>query len=49
MPIESDREHPMKIYYAADIHLGRRRPDGRLPDEDSVAAFRFIAEEANIK
>jgi DNA repair protein SbcD/Mre11 len=36
----------MKIYHAADIHLGRRRLDGRLPDEDIVAAFRFIAEEA---
>ena len=22
----------MKIYHAADIHLGRRRLDGRLPD-----------------
>lgn len=36
----------MKIYHAADIHLGRRRLDGRLPDEDIVAAFRFIAGEA---
>lgn len=36
----------MKIYHAADIHLGRRRLDGRLPDDDIVAAFRFIAEEA---
>ena len=36
----------MKIYHAADSHLGRRRLDGRLPDEDIVAAFRFIAEEA---
>jgi len=36
----------MKIYHAADIHLGRRRLDGRLPDGDILAAFRFIAEEA---
>ncbi len=36
----------MKIYHAADIHLGRRRLDGRLPDEDIAAAFRFIAEQA---
>ena len=36
----------MKIYHAADIHLGRRRLDGRLPDSDILAAFRFIAEEA---
>ena len=36
----------MKLYHAADLHLGRRRLDGRLPDDDIVAAFRFIAEEA---
>jgi len=36
----------MKIYHAADIHLGRRRLDGRLPDDDIVAAFRFITEKA---
>ena len=36
----------MRIYHAADIHLGRRRLDGRLPDDDFVAAFRFIGEEA---
>lgn len=36
----------MKIYHAADIHLGRRRLDGRLPDDDLAAAFRFVAEEA---
>jgi len=36
----------MKIYHAADIHLGRRRLDGRLPDADILAAFRYIAEEA---
>jgi DNA repair exonuclease SbcCD nuclease subunit len=36
----------MKIYHTADIHLGRRRLDGRLPDDDIVAAFRYIALEA---
>lgn len=36
----------MKIYHAADIHLGRRRLDGRLPDDDLATAFRFVAEEA---
>jgi len=36
----------MKLYHAADIHLGRRRLEGRLPDNDIVAAFRFIAQEA---
>ena len=39
----------MKIYHAADIHLGRRRLDGRLPDEDIVASFRFISEEASLR
>jgi DNA repair exonuclease SbcCD nuclease subunit len=33
----------MKIYHAADIHLGRSRLDGRLPDDDIVGAFRYIA------
>jgi len=36
----------MKIYHAADIHLGRQRLDGRLPEEDFATAFRFIAEQA---
>jgi exonuclease SbcD len=36
----------MKIYHIADVHLGRKRLDGRLPDQDFVAAFRFIAEAA---
>lgn len=30
----------------ADIHLGRRRLEGRLPDTDLASAFRWIAEEA---
>ena len=29
----------MIIYHAADIHLGRRRLDGRLPDQDFAVAF----------
>jgi hypothetical protein len=33
----------MKIFHAADIHLGRRRLEGRLPDSDFAAAFESIA------
>ena len=36
----------MKLFHVADIHLGRKRLEGRLPDRDLVAAFRFIAETA---
>jgi len=36
----------MKIYHVSDIHLGRKRLDGRLPDQDFVTAFRFIAKVA---
>lgn len=36
----------MKIYHAADIHLGRTRLDGLLPDADLAAAFRHIAQAA---
>lgn len=36
----------MKLFHAADIHLGRRRLDGRLPDEDIARAFAFIADQA---
>ncbi|HEY0793894.1 MAG TPA: DNA repair exonuclease [Chthoniobacterales bacterium] len=36
----------MKIYHVADIHLGRRRLDGRLPDSDLADAFSFIADQA---
>jgi len=36
----------MKIYQVADVHLGRRRLEGRLPDQDFADAFRFIAEAA---
>ena len=36
----------MKIVHCADIHLGRRRLDGRLPDTDFATAFRFIVQRA---
>ncbi len=36
----------MKIFHAADIHLGRRRLDGRLPDKDFADAFAFVAGKA---
>ena len=33
----------VKIFHAADIHLGRRRLGGRLPDKDFAEAFAFMA------
>ena len=36
----------MKLFHVADIHLGRRRLEGRLPDTDLAAAFAFIADQA---
>lgn len=36
----------MKIVHVADLHLGRRRLDGRLPDKDFADAFAFIASSA---
>ena len=36
----------MKIFHTADIHLGRRRLGGRLPDQDFADAFGFIAGKA---
>jgi DNA repair exonuclease SbcCD nuclease subunit len=36
----------MKIYQVADVHLGRRRLDGRLPDRDFAEAFEFVADAA---
>jgi DNA repair exonuclease SbcCD nuclease subunit len=33
----------MRIVHVADIHLGRRRLDGRLPDKDFADAFAFVA------
>ena len=36
----------MKLFHCADIHLGRRRLDGRLPDSDFADAFAWLAGEA---
>jgi DNA repair exonuclease SbcCD nuclease subunit len=36
----------VKLFHAADIHLGRRRLEGRLPDTDFAAAFEHIARAA---
>ena len=36
----------MKIVQTSDLHLGRRRLDGRLPDSDLADAFAHIAEQA---
>jgi DNA repair exonuclease SbcCD nuclease subunit len=36
----------VKLFHVADIHLGRRRLDGRLPDHDFADAFAFIAARA---
>src|SRR2546423_7249191 len=33
----------MKLFHVADVHLGRRRLEGRLPDKDFADAFDFIA------
>ena len=36
----------VKLIHVADIHLGRRRWDGRLPDGDFAKAFRYVADVA---
>jgi DNA repair protein SbcD/Mre11 len=36
----------LKLFHVADLHLGRRRLDGRLPDSDFATAFGYIAEKA---
>src|SRR6266849_1636063 len=36
----------MKLFHTADIHLGRRRLDGRLPDKDLADAFAYVAAQA---
>ena len=36
----------MKLFHVADVHLGRRRLEGRLPDADLAAAFGFVAAKA---
>jgi len=42
----SDTEVQVKIFQVADVHLGRRRLDGRLPDCDFAEAFDFVASAA---
>jgi DNA repair exonuclease SbcCD nuclease subunit len=39
-------KRPLTLIHAADIHLGRRRLDGRLPDSDFADAFGHIADQA---
>jgi exonuclease SbcD len=36
----------VKLFHVADVHLGRRRMEGRLPDSDLAAAFWYVAEKA---
>ena len=36
----------MKIFQTSDVHLGRRRLNGKLPDSDLADAFAFIANKA---
>jgi DNA repair exonuclease SbcCD nuclease subunit len=36
----------MKLFHTSDLHLGRRRLDGRLPDSDLAEAFGHIADAA---
>jgi exonuclease SbcD len=36
----------VKLFHVADVHLGRRRLDGRLPDSDLAAAFGYVADKA---
>jgi DNA repair protein SbcD/Mre11 len=36
----------VKLFHVADVHLGRRRLEGRLPDSDLAAAFAYVAEKA---
>jgi DNA repair protein SbcD/Mre11 len=36
----------VKLFHVADLHLGRRRLEGRLPDSDLADAFGFVADKA---
>ena len=36
----------MKLFHVADVHLGRRRLEGRLPDSDLADAFSYVADKA---
>lgn len=44
--LNNSRDLKMKLFHVADIHLGRKRLDGRLPDRDLYDAFRSIVETA---
>jgi exonuclease SbcD len=36
----------VKLFHVADVHLGRRRLEGRLPDSDLADAFGYVADKA---
>jgi DNA repair protein SbcD/Mre11 len=36
----------VKLFHIADVHLGRRRLEGRLPDSDLAAAFSYVVDKA---
>jgi DNA repair protein SbcD/Mre11 len=36
----------VKLFHVADVHLGRRRLEGRLPDSDLADAFSYVADKA---
>jgi exonuclease SbcD len=36
----------VKLFHVADVHLGRRRLEGRLPDSDLAAAFSYVVDKA---
>jgi exonuclease SbcD len=39
-------DFPVKLFHVADVHLGRRRLEGRLPDSDLATAFGYVVEKA---
>jgi DNA repair exonuclease SbcCD nuclease subunit len=43
---ENGYEYAMRILHCADVHLGRRRLDGRLPETDFAVAFGHIVARA---
>jgi len=46
LPAATTKSTRMIIFHAADIHLGRRRLDGRLPDADLASAFGHVVDAA---
>jgi exonuclease SbcD len=36
----------VKLFHVADVHLGRRRLEGRLPDSDLADVFGYVADKA---